>query len=396
MAFRWPWQSRSLENPATSLSDPDYWPSLGAVASNAGVSVTPESSLGVTAVWAAVRRISSSIASLPLHTYQRTTDGKQKATGHPLYSLLHDRWNPELSSFAARELMMAHLLLFGDSFHEIERNGAGLPIALWPIHPLNVAVERVAGQKRYRVDVGGSPVILPAESVLHVQGFSLGDGLRGLFPVSVARNAIGSALATDSYAAKWFNGGGQPAGVLSHPAKLGPVATKNIADSWKQRALTDAQRIEVLEEGMKYTPISLSPEQSQALESRRYSVSEVARLFLIPPHLLADLDRATFSNVEQQSIEYVQHCLMPWCRRIESEMTYRLLDDGHFAEFSLDGLLRGDSQSRAEYLSAMLDRGVFSINEARAYENMPPIPQGDVHRVALNTAPLGEDGSNEQ
>jgi len=388
---------RSLENPATSLSDPDAWlfEALGARSSSAGISVSPTNSLEVTAVWAAVRRISSTMASLPLHVYARTEAGKEVARNHPVYQLLHTRPNPWMSSFVFRELVVAHLLIVGSSFIEVERNGAGIPIALWPIHPLNVDVKiQRDGSPLYVVTVDGQPIPLSPDTVIHIQGFSL-DGCRGLVPVSVARNAIGLAKASEQYGATWFGEGGVPSGVLSHPGQLDEEGRANLRKSWSA-IHSGKSRLAVLEEGMAYSPLAVAPEVSQFLESRQFSVSEIARVFLIPPHLIGDLSRSTFSNIEQQSIEYVQHCIQPWCARVEQELTHALLDGEYFAEFNLSGLMRGDSKSRAAYYATMVDRGIFSVNECRALENMNPVDGGDVLRVPLNMAPLPKDVPDEQ
>jgi HK97 family phage portal protein len=243
----------------------------------------------------------------------------------------------------------------------------------------------------YVVRVKGDEVTLPAENVLHIAGFSL-DGCTGLIPTTLAKNAIGLARATEDFGSSFFGNGAAPSGVLSHPAKLGKEATDNLRASWSAlySGLTNAQRIAILEEGMTWTPLGVPPEHAQFLETRRFQVSEIARVFLIPPHLIGDLDRATFSNIEQQSIEYVTYCILPWARRIEQELNYRLFNDrSQFAEFVLDGLLRGDSASRAAFYTSMSNIGALSINEIREMENLNRIEGGDIHRVPLNTAPLG-------
>jgi HK97 family phage portal protein len=287
--------------------------------------------------------------------------------------------------------MLAHLLLYGNAYSEIERNGRGDPVALWPLLPNQVRIVRIGDNKVYVVRVRGEEVSLPSDNVLHVSGFSL-DGCTGLIPVSLAKNAIGLARATEEFGSSFFSNGAAPSGVLSHPAKLGKEATDNLRASWAAlySGLTNAQRIAILEEGMTWTPLGVAPEHAQFLETRRFQVSEIARLFLIPPHLIGDLDHATFSNIEQQSIEYVTYCIQPWARRIEQELNHRLFSDrSQFAEFVLDGLLRGDSASRAAFYTSMSNIGVLSINEIRSMENLNRIDGGDVHRVPLNTSPLG-------
>lgn len=387
-------QRRSLENPKTSLSNPAEWlyNALGARQAASGVTVTPETALEVSAVWAAVRMISSAVASLPLPVYQHTSDGKTKARQHPHYKLLHDRPNPEQSAFVFRETMQAHLLLYGNCYAEIVRNALGFIVELWPIHPANVTAKRDKdGKKFYAIRVNGQEVNVTAESILHISGFSL-DGSTGLIPTTLARNSIGLAKATEDFGSKFFSNGASLSGALTHPGKLGAEARENLRGSFNNlhAGLTNAQRVAVLEEGMTWTPLGVPPEHAQFLETRKFQVTEVARVFQIPPHMLADLERATFSNIEHQAIEYVTHCIAPWCRRWESELNYRLFDDDpdYFSEFNLDGLLRGDSASRAAFYSSLFQIGVLSPNEIRAKENLNAIEGGDRRFIPLNMASL--------
>jgi HK97 family phage portal protein len=335
--------------------------------------------------------ISSTIATLPLPVYKRTPAGKDRAPEHPVYRLLHDRPNPEQSSFVWRETMMAHLLLWGAAYSEIERNGKGEPVALWPLHPANVRIERVGADRLYVVRVNAEETVLPADNVLHIPGFSL-DGCNGLIPVQVARNAIGLGKATEEFGSSFFGHGTHPSGILTHPAKIGKEGEDGLRASWnkQQAGLSNAQRIAILQEGVTWTPLAVPPEAAQFLETRKFQVSEIARLFLIPPHLIADLERATFSNIEEQGIQYVTHCIEPWTRRIEQELNYKLLAPSHFAEFVLEGLLRGNSEARAAWYSAMANLGVYSINEIRERENLNRIEGGDTRFVPLNMTPLGQ------
>jgi HK97 family phage portal protein len=382
------WQDRS-----STLADPAPWlfEAFGARSTFAGVSVTPENSLETTSVWAAVRMISSTLATLPLPVFRHVDGGKVRARDHALYKLLHDRPNPEMSSFVWRETGAAHLLLYGSWYNEIERNGAGQPVNLWPLHPAQVRTERLQnGAKVFIVRVDGQDVPLSADNILHVPGFSL-DGQGGLIPVHLARNAIGLSRATEEFGSRFFSNGASPSGVLSHPAKLGEKGQKLLRDSWNT-GLSNSHRIAILEEGMSWTPLGVPPEHAQFLETRKFSVAEIARLFLIPPHLIGDLERATFSNIEHQAIQYVTHCIEPWTRRIEQELNFRLFGDdpAHFAEFILEGLLRGDSTARGSFYAQALAAGWMTTNEVRERENLNRIDGGDVPRVQLNTAPMNE------
>jgi HK97 family phage portal protein len=389
-------EARSLENPSTSLSDPAAWlldAFTGSKKSVTGVPVTPENALELTSVWAAVNMIARTLATLPLPVYERVAGGKEKAPTHPAYRLLHDRPNPEMSAFTFRETLAAHLLLYGNAYAEIERNGKGEPVGLWPIHPTAVRVTRINGAKVYVVRVDGQEIPLSADNVLHFPGFSL-DGHNGLFPVKVTRNAIALGKATEEFGSAFFGNGAAPSGVLTHPAKLGKEGHDLLRESWNASysGLSNAHRIAILEEGMEWHPLGVPPEHAQFLETRKFSVAEVSRIFLIPPHFLADLENAHFSNIEAQGIHFVQYCIEPWCKRIEQELNFKLFGDyRHFAEFSLEGLLRGDSAARASFYREMWSLGVYSINEIRERENLNRIEGGDVRYIPLNMAPLGSE-----
>lgn len=394
-------ESRSLENPTVPLSAATLDALWGGRSSASGVNVTPETALETTAVLAAVRVIASTVASLPLVVYRRTGDGKERAPNHPLYRLLHDAPNPVHSSFVLRELLTGWLLLYGNAYCEVERDAAGRVLALWPLNPARVQVQFVNDTRAYVVSVNGQFVALPADNVLHLAGFGT-DGIVGLSPVALGRHAIGLSQATEQYGSAFFSNGAQPSGVLTHPSKLSTEATERLRASWNaaHSGLTKAQRVAVLEDGLTWTPLGIPPEHAQFLETRKFSVTEVARLFNIPPHLIGDLERATFSNIEHQSIAFAQLCITPLCRRIEGELTKLFGDDrAHFAEFSLDGLLRGDSKARAEFYASALTNGWLSVNEVRAMENRNPVPGGDTLRAPLNMAPIDgqpQDGPSDE
>jgi HK97 family phage portal protein len=300
-----------------------------------------------------------------------------------------------MTAFAFWELGMVWALLWGNAYAEIEWSNAGEPLALWPIHPGAMRVARdTAGRRVYVVRVGGDDVPLAADSVLHIAGMSL-DGLAGM-PITVARDSLGLAKAQDTFAASFFKNGAAPSGVLSHPGKLGPAGRERLREGFEAHTagLTNAQRLLVLEEGMTFTARGIAPENAQLLESRRFSVLDVARLFLIPPHMLAELESgASFASVEAKATDFTNYCVAPWTVKISQEINYKLFgeDDQHFAEFMLAGLLRGDSKSRAEYYRAMREMGALSVNEIRASENMNNIgPEGDTRIQPLNFTLLGQ------
>jgi HK97 family phage portal protein len=339
--------------------------------------------------------ISSTVATLPLPVFEAQPDGgKVRAKHQPAYRLLHDRPNPEQSSFVFREQMMGHLLLCGNFYAEIERNGAGDPVALWPLPPFSVRTERLGDKKVYVVRVEGSDVALSPDNVLHVQGFSL-NGHEGLIPSHLARESIGLAKATETFGASFFGNGAVPLTAVSVPGNLTKEQALDVAAGFeaKHKGLSKAQRVAVMSGGMTLNVLGIAPEQAQFLETRKFQVAEVARLFLIPPHMIGDLENGvSYASIEQQAIGYVTHTIEPWTRRIEQEINYKLFGDSRFfAEFVLEGLLRGDSAARAAWYTSMANLGIYSVNEIRERENLNRIPEGDVRFMPMNMQELGKD-----
>ncbi|MRR29812.1 phage portal protein, partial [bacterium] len=332
-----------------------------------------------TAVYACVRILAETIASLPLHTYRQTDKGKEKAVEHTLYRLLHSEPNPEMTSFVFRETLMSHLLLWGNAYAQIIRNGKGQVISLYPLLPDRMTVDRTKTSEliyQYQTDTG--VVILQSHEVLHVPGLGF-DGLIGYSPIAMAKNAIGMSLATEEYGAKLFANGANPGGVLEHPGVV--KDPKKVRDSWNAvyQGSGNAHRIAVLEEGMKFQAIGIPPEQAQFLETRKFQTEEICRIFRVPPHLVASLDRATFSNIEHQSISFIDNTIIPWVTRIEQSLQKALLSEAdkqtHFIKFCLNGRLRGDAASRAAFYQTMRQNGIMSANDIRELEEMNLIPE---------------------
>ena len=327
--------------------------------STSGKCVNERSAMQMTAVYSCVRILAEAVAGLPLHLYRYKEDGsKEKALSHPLYLLLHDEPNPEMSSFVFRETLMTHLLLWGNAYAQIIRNGRGEVIALYPLMPDRMAVDRdVNGQLYYEYTtstdgaptVKGSIVRLKPSDVLHIPGLGF-DGLVGYSPIAMAKNAIGLAIATEEYGSKFFANGAQPSGVLEHPETI--KDPQRVRDSWMSQfgGSANSNKIAVLEEGLKYTPISISPEQAQFLETRKFQINEIARIFRVPPHMVGDLEKSSFSNIEQQSLEFVKYTLEPWLVRWEQSIQRTLFSSDekktYFVRFNVEGLLRGDYASR--------------------------------------------------
>lgn len=281
-----------------------------------------------------------------------------EALDHPLYLLLHEEPNPEMSSFVFRETLMTHLLLWGNAYAQIIRNGKGEVVALYPLMPNRMTVDRDSNGQlyySYQMSTGDAPtmpsgtVILKPSEVLHVPGLGF-DGLVGYSPIAMAKNAIGLAIATEEYGSKFFANGATPSGILEYPGTV--KDPDKVRDSWNRgfSGSSNVQKVAVLEEGMKYTPISISPEQAQFLETRKFQINEIARIFRVPPHMVGDLEKSSFSNIEQQSLEFVKYTLDPWVVRWEQSLQRTLLTPDektqYFVKFNLEGLLRGDYQSR--------------------------------------------------
>ena len=368
-------------------------------ASSSGKSVNEKTALQTTAVYACVRILAETIASLPLHTYRFSPGGKEKALAHPLYYLLHSEPNPEMTSFVFRETLMGHLLLWGNAYAQIIRDGRGRVLGLYPLLPSKMLVNRTdQGILFYQYEKDGRTYFLPDTDVLHIPGLGF-DGLVGYSPVAMAKNAIGMAIATEEYGAKFFANGASPGGVLEHPGVVKDPG--KIRESWNAvyQGSGNAHRVAVLEEGMKFQPIGIPPEQAQFLETRKYQLNEIARIFRIPPHMIGDLEKSSFSNIEQQSLEFVMYTLDPWVIRWEQAISRALLSGGekrqYFVKFNVDGLLRGDYQSRMNGYAVGRQNGWLSANDIRELENLNRIPPelgGDLYLINGNMTKLADAG----
>ena len=397
---------KSRDKPKDSTSGSAYRFFFGGTTS--GKAVTERSAMQMTAVYSCVRILSEAIAGLPIHLYKYGENGsKVKATDHPLYFLLHDEPNPEMTSFVFRETLMTHLLLWGNAYAQIIRNGKGEVVALYPLMPNRMTVDRDAdGHLYYEYQTSqdeartmeGSRVRLSPHDVLHIPGLGF-DGLVGYSPIAMAKNSIGMAIACEDYGAKFFANGATPGGILEHPGVV--KDPERVRESWNSAfgGSANSNKVAVLEEGMKYTPISISPEQAQFLETRKFQVDEIARIFRIPPHMIGDLEKSSFSNIEQQSLEFVKYTLDPWVCRWEQSMQRALLTvdekKEYFFKFNVDGLLRGDYQSRMNGYATGRQNGWMSANDIRELENLDRIPAeegGDLYLINGNMTKLADAG----
>ncbi len=376
--------------------------------STAGKRVNEFTAMQTTAVYACVRILAESIAGLPLHVYAYRGEGRERVPGHPLFTILHDAPNPEMTSFVFRETLMVHLLLWGNAYAQILRDRAGRVAGLYPLLPNRMSVNRDDDGRLYytyqRVTdenpnfKRGGEVILPAEDVLHIPGLGF-DGLIGYSPIAMARNAVGMALACEEYGASFFANGARPGGVLQHPGVLKDPA--KLRESWQAvyGGAANTGKVAVLEEGMTYQQIGIPPEEAQFLETRKFQVDEIARLYRIPPHMVGDLDKSSFSNIEQQSLEFVKYTLNPWVVRWEQALQKALLlpeeRKRYFIRFNVDGLLRGDYQSRMQGYAVGRQNGWLSANDIREMEDMNPIPAeegGDTYLINGNMTKLRDAG----
>ena len=403
---------RSRDKPTDRTAGSSYSFFLGGTAS--GKYVTEWSAMQMTAVYCCVRILSEAVASLPLQFYRYTDDGgKEKAVDHPLYFFFHFEPNPEMTSFIFRETLMTHLLLWGNAYSQIIRNGKGEVVALYPLMPDRMKVDRDEhGRLYYEYTVYdsddvdgrkgtnkvGRTVRLQPHDVLHIPGLRF-DGLVGYSPIAMAKNAIGLAIATEEYGSKFFANGAAPSGVLEHPGTIKDPS--KVRESWQATfgGSGNANKIAVLEEGMKYTPISISPEQAQFLETRKFQIDEIARIFRVPPHMIGDLEKSSFNNIEQQSLEFVKYTLDPWVSRWEQAMVRALLTPDekkkYFFKFNVDGLLRGDYQSRMNGYATARQNGWMSANDIRELENLDRIPAeqgGDLYLINGNMTKLEDAG----
>ncbi len=378
--------------------------------STSGKAVNERTAMQMTAVYACVRVLSEAVAGLPLHVYRYREDGsREKALKHPLYRLLHDEPNPEMSSFNFRETLMGHLLLYGNAYAQIIRNGRGEVVGLYPLMPSKMTVDRDSGGNLYYLYSRGSDdapeagengqVYLPPDQVLHIPGLGY-DGIVGYSPIAMAKNAVGLGIATEEYGAKFFANDASPSGILEHPGVL--KNPDKVRESWNKlfRGSVNSHQIAVLEEGLKYQPIGISPDQAQFLETRKFQLNEIARIFRVPPHMVGDLEKSSFSNIEQQSLEFVKYTLEPWLMRWEQAMGRRLFTESekesYFIRFNVEGLLRGDYESRMNGYAVARQNGWMSANDIRELENLDRIPVelgGDLYLVNGSMTKLADAGA---
>jgi HK97 family phage portal protein len=391
------WLSKARAEPKDSVSSaPKFY--MGQSVS--GKIVNERSSMQTTAVFACVRIIAETVASLPLHTYKYKGEGKEKMYTHPLYKLLHDEPNPEMTSFTLRETMMTHLLLWGNSYCQIIRNGKGEVMNLYPLLPDKMMLDRDNnGNLYYAYIKEGVTHYLGPEDVLHVPGLGF-DGVMGYSPVALAKNAIGLNIAAEEYGGRFFANNATPSGILSTSGTI--KEPSKVRDAWQAAygGTNNSNKVAVLEDGLQYQAISMPNSDAQFLETRKFQIEEICRIFQVPPHMVADLSKSSFSNIENQSISFVVHTIRPWLVRLEQAMNRKLFleeEKGQcFVSFNASALMRGDYKSRMDGYSIGIQNGFFSVNDVRRMENMDPISQkdgGDLYLINGNMLPLKMAGA---
>lgn len=361
----------------------------------AGVPVTADTALSFATVFACVRVLSESVGSLPLILYRRTGDSKERATDHPLYGLLHDAPNDEMSSTQFFEAIMSNVVLWGNAFARLVVDNNGQVREMWPLLSRYMQVKRNNNQLIYDYQAPDLKQQFQRWQIYHVPGLTL-NGLTGLSVLGYMRRAIGLGLVLDQYSESFFENGARPGVVLEYPGQLKDKARDNIVESWNERHAgpENAHKVTILEEGMKLHDFGIPPEDAQMLQSKKYQAEEIARMFLVQPHKVGIMDHATFTNIEQQSISFVTDTLRTWLVRIEKRAAVDLLLKAerrdYFAEFLVDALLRGDTVTRVQAYNSAINTGWMTRNQARQKENMNPgPPELDKYLQPLNMTEAG-------
>lgn len=364
---------------------------FGSGRTSAGVTVNPQVAMSVSPFFCAVSTISADLASLPLHLYR----GQDKYTTPPLSKVLHSEANPQTTSYMFRQSLFINMLVSGNGYAEIERDNAGRVVALWNIDSSRVQLFFERGRLLYRID--GGAVVLDSHDIIHLRGVSP-DAVLGVDMVSAARTALGLCVASENFAASFFQNGSQVGGVLTAPNSLTDAARKNLTEAVEARhkGSDRAHRLMLLEGGITYAPTAVNARDSQFQELRTFQLREVARFFKIPVSLLGDHERSTYSNSEQMRLDYYASCLRPHAVNFEQELMAKLISplerNTQSIRHSFEGFLRASSTERAQFYQTMVQNGLLTPNEIRQLEDRPPMPGGDDLRIPMNTTTLVDGG----
>jgi HK97 family phage portal protein len=381
----------------SALKDPDSWlkSAFSGSPTGSGEKVTTETALQQPAVFACVRVISEDLASLPCKVYKRLGNGRESIESHPIARLLQKSPNPEMTPFTFKETLTGHILLWGNAYAEIERNGAGQPVALWPLMPDKMQLKIVDHELIYIYD---NRLIFSSDKILHIKGLGT-DGIQGYSPIAYARETIGISQALERSGATFFANSSRPAGILTHPARLSEDAARRLRQTWDSMysGSKNVGRTAILEEAMQWESVSIPNSDAQWIEARQLAMQDIARIYRVPPHLIGDLSHATFSNIESQQISYLQQTLMPWVRRWEQELTKKLIvEDDIYVEFLAEEILRGNTSDRYDAYKVARESGWLSVNEIRQRENLNPIPDGDTYIQPLNFTTMGSEEQEDE
>ena len=385
----------SPNNPSTSLANPASWMFDGS-ASKTGIAITEDSAMRLSAVFGAVRVISETIASLPWMVKQDFEGSTRNAAAHPINQLIHSP-NGMMTDFNFRESCQAHLCLHGNAYIAIKRNEAGQPVSLIPVHPDRVKVKVYKDEKFYTIDDGKET--FDDTEMIHIVGLSF-DGIVGKSVIEAARESIGLGLAADQFGGSFFGNGANVNTVLTHPGRLSDDAYKRLMASWQRRyaGLDNAHKTAILEEGMNLQKVSISPSESQFLETRQFGVVDIARFFRIPLAYLGSLENSsTRANIEEQGIQFQRNTILPWVKRWEAEFNRKLFPNGndYYIRFNMDGLLRGDISSRYSSYATARQWGWLSVNDIRKFEGLDNIDNGDTYLQPLNMVDVATDNTDD-
>lgn len=366
--------------------------------------VDEEAALRFSAVYSCVRVLSESVAQLPLKVYRKTDQGREEHSTHRLYNILHNAPNERQTAFSFWEATLSSLALWGNSYALIDYNlKSGAVEALYFIDPSKVTPKKSqSGDIIYEVRTDNGKKTYLRDEIFHIPGLCF-DGLVGKSVIQTAHNAISQGLAASEYAGRFFENDSTPRGVLETDAFFKDAsAIERLRKSWNSayQGTDNAHKIAVLENGLKFKPLTINPEDAQLLETRKFNRTEIAGIFRVPLHMIGDLEKATFSNIEHQSIDFVKFSLTPWLRRIEQAISLQLFTakerSKNYAEFITEGMLRGDTKSRYESYRVAIQSGWLSINEVRQLENMAPVAGGDEHYLQMQMVPIGSSKGGEQ
>jgi HK97 family phage portal protein len=367
-----------------------------------GKRVDEDSAQTLTVVYACVRAISETVGTLPFHLYRKLSEDKrERATDHPLYPIINRMPNPEMTDMVFRETMLVHLNTWGNFYGNIVWNKGSKVEAIWPLRPDRMEVQEIDGKRRYIYTLeSGERRGFDTTEMLHIPGLGF-DGIIGYSPIRKNAEAIGLAMAAEEYGARFFQNDARPGVILKHPGELSQPAQDRLRKSWEDmhKGLSNKHRLGILEEGMDFATIGIPPNEAQWIELRKFQLPEICRIYRVPPPIIGDLERATFSNVEEMTRYFGNLCILPWLRRVEQHYNNKLLKESeqnaYYVEHNMDSMMRADQKSRYESYATGRQWGWFSANDVLKKENMDAIEDGDIYLTPMNMIPAAMAGKIE-